>query len=74
MIQNRIAEEFADDIMAGRADGFRLLEAPLGILEFPGDGRRRHVFIDGGIGPGLSKPGMGGDKLQIKIEFDSIVR
>lgn len=74
IIQNCISEEFADDIMAGRADGFRLFETPLGILEFPGDGRRRHMFIDSGIAAGSLKPGMSGDKLQIRIELDGIVR
>ena len=74
IIQNCISKEFADDIIAGRTDGFRLFETPLGILEFPGDGRRRHVFIDSGIGAWFLKPGMGGNELQIRIEFDGIVR
>jgi len=60
--------------MAGRADGFRLLQTPLGVLEFPGNGLGRHVFIDGGISSGLVKPGMSGDEFQIRIEFDGIVR
>lgn len=73
MIQNLIAKEFPDDLMAGRSDGFRLLQAPLGVLQLPGNSPGRHVLIDGGISSGLVKPGMSGHKMKVIIKFDNII-
>ena len=60
--------------MADRADGFRLLQAPLGVHKFPGNSLGWHMIIYCGMGSGLSGPGMGGHKIQIRIKFDGIVR
>jgi len=51
-----------------------LFQAPLGILKLSGNSLRRHVSIDRGIGSGFSKPGMGGDEMEIRIEFNDVVR
>lgn len=63
-----------DELIARRADRLRLPEAPLGVLELPGDRFRRQMLVNCGSRTGLFEPGMDGHELEVMVELHGIVR